>query len=241
MNTLLKVENATKHYGGLFANDDISFSVYEGEIFGIIGPNGAGKTTLFNSISGAHPITSGRIIFNGSDVTGMKAHRICKLGLGRTFQIPQSLDTLTVLENVMVGGLCRYHDIHQARSKAEEIVSFCELDNDKNSLVGSLNVIRKKRVEIARALATQPRLLLLDETMAGLNNTERKQAVELIFKINKTGCTIITIEHNMDVVMSVSNRVLVIHLGKFLKVGAPEEITKDEDVIKAYLGGAANA
>jgi len=177
---ILEVKNATKRFGGLMANQDISFNVKYGEIVGVVGPNGAGKTTLFNSISGEHTLTSGEIIFDGQDVTKMKAHQICKLGVGRTFQIPKSLDAMTVLENILVGALCRTDDMIEARAKAREVAELCGLTDFIDDLVGSMNVIQKKRVEIARALATEPKLILLDETMAGLTNAERKEAVELI-------------------------------------------------------------
>lgn len=236
MSQLLEVKNATKKFGGLMANEDISFGVEEGSIIGVVGPNGAGKTTLFNSISGAHNLTSGSIIFDGIDITQKKASEICKLGLGRTFQIPQSLEDMTVYENVLVGSLCRYSDIFEARDNAEETIEICGLKKYQNYLVGNMNVIQKKRIEIARAFATNPKILLLDETMAGLTISERKDAVELIRTINKMGTTILTIEHMMDVVMSVSDRVVVINSGKLLIEGTPDEVTSNDEVIKAYLG-----
>ncbi len=241
MSYILEVQNATKKFGGLTANENISFNVNHGEIVGIVGPNGAGKTTLFNSISGEHTLTSGKIIFDGQDVTAMKAHKICKLGVGRTFQIPHSLNAMTVLENVLVGALCRTDDVVEAREKAAEVVKLCDLDKHIDMRVGNMNVIQKKRVEIARALATQPKLLLLDETMAGLTNAERKDAVELIRKINAQGIAILTIEHVMDVVMTVSSRVVVINSGRLLVEGTPEEVTNNEEVIRAYLGGEKHA
>jgi branched-chain amino acid transport system ATP-binding protein len=203
-----------------------------------VGPNGAGKTTLFNSISGAHKLTSGSILFDGIDITSNKANQICKLGIGRTFQIPQSLNDMTVYENVLVGSLCRYSDVFSAKKVTEETLEICSINKYKDSLVKNLNVIQKKRIEIARALATKPKLLLLDETMAGLTNKERQGAVELIRTINKMGITILTIEHVMDVVMTVSDKVVVINSGKLLAEGSPKEITNNEEVIKAYLGGS---
>ena len=241
MSYILEVQNATKRFGGLTANEDISFHVNYGEIVGIVGPKGAGKTTLFNSISGEHTLTSGKIIFDGKDVTGLKAHKICKLGVGRTFQIPHSLNAMSVLENVLVGALCRTDDVVEAREKAAEVIKLCDLDKYGDMRVGNMNVIQKKRVEIARALATEPKLLLLDETMAGLTNAERKDAVELIRKINAQGIAILTIEHVMDVVMTVSSRVVVINSGKLLVEGTPEEVTNNEEVIRAYLGGEKHA
>jgi branched-chain amino acid transport system ATP-binding protein len=238
MSLILEVKNATKQFAGLMANEDISFNVETGTIVGVVGPNGAGKTTLFNSISGAHKLTYGSIIFDGIDITAKRANQICKLGVGRTFQIPQSLNDMTVYENVLVGSLCRYSDIFTARKATEEILEICGITNNKDSLVKNMNVIQKKRIEIARALATKPKLLLLDEAMAGLTNKERQDAVELIRIINKMGITILTIEHVMDVVMNVSDKVVVINSGKLLVEGTPEEITNNEEVISAYLGEA---
>lgn len=239
MGNILEIKEATKVFGGLVANEDITFEVGEGEIVGVVGPNGAGKTTLFNSISGAHTLTKGSITFDGKDITKMKAHDICKLGIGRTFQIPQSLNDMFVWENVLVGALCRTNNTGKAMEIVNETLEFCGLDDKRDMLAGKLNVAQKKRLEIARALATQPKLILLDETMAGLTATERKDAVELIKKINAKGIAILTIEHNMDVVMSVSNRVVVLVSGKFLMCGKPEEVTSNPEVISAYLGGGA--
>lgn len=238
---ILEVKHATKQFEGLIANDDISFDAYYGEIVGVVGPNGAGKTTLFNSLSGAHRLTSGRIIFDGTDITRLPAYKICRLGVGRTFQIPQSLNNMTVYENVLVGGLCHHNDMREARKIADDVTELCGLSKYRADMVGKMNVIQKKRVEIARALATGPKLLLLDETMAGLTNTERKEAVDLIRTINRRGVTIITIEHVMDVLMAVSDRVVVINSGRLLMQGTPQEVTSNEAVIEAYLGGGHHA
>ncbi len=238
MSLILEVKNATKQFAGLMANEDISFNVEAGTIVGVVGPNGAGKTTLFNSISGAHKLTSGSILFDGIDITSNKANQICKLGIGRTFQIPQSLNDMTVYENVLVGSLCRYSDVFSAKKVTEETLEICSINKYKDSFKCLSYLIQKKRIEIARALATKPKLLLLDETMAGLTNKERQGAVELIRTINKMGITILTIEHVMDVVMTVSDKVVVINSGKLLAEGSPKEITNNEEVIKAYLGGS---
>lgn len=237
MANILEIKEATKVFGGLVANENITFEVAEGEIVGVVGPNGAGKTTLFNSISGAHTLTKGSITFDGKDITKLKAHDVCKLGIGRTFQIPQSLNDMFVWENVLVGALCRTDNTAKAMQIVDETLEFCGLDDKRDMVAGKLNVAQKKRLEIARALATQPKLLLLDETMAGLTATERKEAIELIKKINAKGIAILTIEHNMDVVMSVSNRVVVLVSGKFLMCGKPDEVTSNPEVISAYLGG----
>ncbi|MCF8020034.1 MAG: ABC transporter ATP-binding protein [Vallitaleaceae bacterium] len=237
MSIILKVSNATKQYGGLMANQDISLEVEEGTIYGVVGPNGAGKTTLFNSIACTHQLTSGNIEYNGINISKSKPYQVCKMGLGRTYQIPQTLTDMTVLENIMVGALLHRSRVSDALEYAKEISEFCGLSKFNDVFAGSLNVVQKKRLEISRALAGDPKLLLLDETMAGLNGAERQQAIELIRKINAKGVTILMIEHVMQVVMSVSNRVMVIVSGKKLMEGTPEEVTTNEDVINAYLGG----
>jgi len=241
MKYLMEIINATKRFGGLQANEDISFNVSKGEIVGIVGPNGAGKTTLFNSISGVNCVTSGKIIFDGIDITKKKSHEISKLGIGRTFQIPQSVNALSVYENVLVGSLCHNSDLNKAIHITEQVLEECELFRLKDDLAAKLTVTQKKRLEIARALATSPILLLLDETMAGLTATERKESIKLIKQINSSGITIMTIEHNMDVVMSVSDRVVVLESGKVLAIGTPNEVTNNPKVIKAYLGVGKHA
>ena len=241
MSTILKVIDATKRYGGLAANQDISFDVEEGTIVGVVGPNGAGKTTLFNSISRTHSLTSGKIIFNGKDVSKISPHSVCAMGMGRTYQIPQAMYDMTVLENIMVGAFCHRSRVNDAREHALEISAFCGLDTFNNQLAKSLNVMQKKRLEIARALAGDPKLLLLDETMAGLNGMEINNAIDLIRRINQKGITIVMIEHVMKVVMSVSDKVVVIVSGKKLMEGTPEEVTSHPEVIRAYLGGGHNA
>jgi len=239
MGKILEIRKATKRFGGLTANENITFDVEPGEIVGVVGPNGAGKTTLFNSISGAHPLTEGSVIFEGKDITRTKPFDICKLGIGRTFQIPQSLDDMMVYENVLVGSLCQRSNMEEALAHVDQVLELCGMLEMKYEYAGKLNVPQKKRLEIARAMATDPKLLLLDETMAGLTATERKEAVNLIKKINARGVAILTIEHNMDVVMSVSHRVVVLVSGKLLVEGTPDEITSNPEVISAYLGGGS--
>lgn len=241
MSALLEVKNATKYFAGLKANQDISFDVEAGSIVGVVGPNGAGKTTLFNSISCAHALTSGQIIFDGQDITRCKPFQACKLGMGRTFQIPQALEDMTVLENIIVGALCHNSRVAEAEKYALEISEFCELNVFNSMPARNLNVMQKKRLEIARALAGNPKLLLLDETMAGLNGIERANANKLIRKINQKGITILMIEHVMEVVMNVSEKVVVIVSGKKLMEGTPLEVTSHPEVIDAYLGGGHNA
>ncbi len=214
MEPILQVENATKQFGGLMANQDITFDVEPGTIVGVVGPNGAGKTTLFNSISCAHSLTAGRIVFNSVDVTKAKPFEVCKMGMGRTYQIPQTMAGMTVLENILVGALCHKTLVSEGLEHAEEISAFCGLSDFNKLQADTLNVMQRKRLEIARALAGDPSLLLLDETMAGLNGIERQDAISLIRKINEKGITILMIEHVMEVVMSVSVKVVVIVSGK---------------------------
>ncbi|HIZ44965.1 MAG TPA: ABC transporter ATP-binding protein [Firmicutes bacterium] len=238
---LLEIKNATKAFGGLKANEDVSFDVEAGTIVGVVGPNGAGKTTLFNSISRTHDLTSGQIIFDGKDITKYKAYQACALGMGRTYQIPQALENMTVLENITIGALLKHSKVYEATEYAKEISAFCGLSELNEKMASGLNVMQKKRLEIARALAGDPKLLLLDETMAGLNGVERDEAIELIRRINKKGITILMIEHVMKVVMSVSSKVVVIVSGKKLMEGTPDEVTSNPEVINAYLGGGHNA
>lgn len=237
MKYILEVNDATKKFGGLMANEAITFNVEPGEVVGVVGPNGAGKTTLFNSVSCVHQLTRGSIIFDGQDISKMRSNQVCKLGVGRTFQIPQTIITLSVEENVLIGALCHTSNMKIAREKAAATIDFCGLGHLAKKPAAILNVAQKKRLEIARAYATDPKLLLLDETMAGLTATERAESVELIRAINATGVSILTIEHNMDVVMNVSNRVVVLNYGKVLAIGTPDEVTSNEEVIEAYLGG----
>ena len=235
-NKILEVKNATKQFGGLKANENVSFDVEAGEIVGLVGPNGAGKTTLFNSISGVYELTSGSVSFDGQDITKRKAYQIAKMGIGRTFQIPQTLVDLKVYENVLVGALCKRDNMDEALKRVDEVLEFCGITHMRDMVAGSLNVPQRKRLEIARALATDPKLILLDETMSGLTATERKEAIDLIWKINNSGIAVVLIEHNMDVVMSVSNRVVVLVSGKLLMVGSPAEVISNPEVIEAYLG-----
>lgn len=234
--TILEAVKVTKRFGGLVANSDVSFSVEAGEIYGIVGPNGAGKTTMFNMISGTFHPTSGQIFLRGEDITKMPAYEICRRHVGRTFQIPLALDAMTVLENVTVGAMVHTPKTTQAKEFAAEILKYVGMAGEENLLAGSLSVIRKKRLEIARALSTKPELLLLDESMAGLHGQERENAIELIRKINGDGITILMIEHVMPVVMGVCDRVLVLQNGMRIAEGTPDEITKDPTVIAAYLG-----
>lgn len=241
MTEILKCEKVTKKFGGLVANSDISFAIEKGTIVGIVGPNGAGKTTLFDTISRASEVTSGQIFFDGQNITKMKAFQASRLGIGRTFQIPKTMTGLTVLDNILVGALAKFKNVEESRKVAIEVSEFCGLASFNETQADTLNVMQKKRLEIARALAGRPQLLLLDETMAGLNGEDRTKAIQLIRDINGTGVSILMIEHVMEVIMSVSDKVVVIASGKKIMEGSPEEVTSHPDVIKAYLGGGFNA
>lgn len=231
-----KVENLVKYFGGLAAVNNVTFEVKQGEIFGLIGPNGSGKTTLFNLICGFHRPTSGRVIFEGREIHRLPTHRICRLGIGRTFQIVRPLGRMTVLENVMAAAFCRVNTMHMARDLAEETIAFCGLSGVRDQLAKSLPIAGRKRLEIARALATRPRLLLLDETAAGLNPTELLEAIALIRKIRAGGVTVIIIEHIMHVIMTISDRIHAINFGQTIAEGTPREVAASPAVIEAYLG-----
>jgi branched-chain amino acid transport system ATP-binding protein len=234
--SLLEVEGAVKRFGGLVAVNGVSFRLEQGEILGLIGPNGSGKTTLFNLITGVHPPSAGRIRFQGRRIDGLKPHRICKLGIARTFQVVKPLRRLTVLENVMVSAFNRTWRPAEAREQALEVLEFCGLGHRRDLPARSLPIGERKRLEITRALATRPLLLLLDEAAAGLNPTERERAIELILKIRERGVSIIIVEHIMRVIMSISDRILAIDHGTPIAQGPPEQVANDPAVIEAYLG-----
>ncbi len=238
MNVLLRTENVVKRFGGLVAVNQVSFELYEGEILGLIGPNGAGKTTLFNCINGIYRPEEGRIFFRDTDITGWRPWRLAHMGMARTFQIVRPLAELTVRENVMVGAAFgeKQMPLRQAAKIAEEVMEFLGLAPRADQLAGSLNVAQKKRLELARALAAQPRLLLLDEVLAGLNPTEVDEMVETIRRIRERGITILMIEHVMRAIMNLSDRILVLNFGTLIAEGTPEEIAQNEEVIRAYLG-----
>lgn len=236
--SFFEVREVVKNFGGLTAVDHLSFSVNEGEIFGLIGPNGAGKTTIFNLINGFYPLTSGEIYFKGQRIDKLPTHRICELGIGRTFQVVKPLKRMTVLENVMAGAFLRTNSTGRAREKAREVLDFCGLSHRKDVEARSLTIADRKRLEIARALATEPTLLLLDETAAGLNPKETEEAISLIQKIRDAGITIIIVEHVMKVIMGISDRVLAINFGREITTGTPREVAGHPEVIKAYLGEA---
>ncbi len=243
---ILRVENLTKTFGGVFANKDINMSVQEGEIVGLIGPNGAGKTTLFNMITGARPQgssrlpDSGTIYFKHQKITGMRPSKICALGLVRTFQLTRTWKEMTVLENVMTGAFNRINSTPLAIDKAEELLEFTGMAEKADQIGGSLTIADKKRLEIIRALATSPELMLLDEPMAGLTSKEINEALELIHKLHDTGITILLVEHVMDAVMNIADRIVVLDTGQVIADDKPKNIAKDKRVIEAYLGEEYN-
>lgn len=233
----LEVHNLTKNFGGLMANDNISFTLEQDELVGLIGPNGAGKTTLFNCISGLHPVTSGRIVFAGEDITRLKAHEVAQRGLARTFQVYVAAGDLTVIENVMVGCFMRTHLRSRAKARAIEILKDLGIDDTADYLVTELPVAAQKRVTMATAIASDPKLLLLDEVAAGLNPNEIDEIMASIKHVHDDmGITVMLIEHVMELVMKISHRVIVLDYGEKIAEGDPEAISTDPRVIKAYLG-----
>jgi branched-chain amino acid transport system ATP-binding protein len=233
---LLEVKNLTKAFGGLLAVNDVSFKVEKGEIVGLIGPNGSGKTTIFNCINQFFPVTSGDILFKGQSIIGLKTHQVCHLGIGRTFQVAKPLARMTVLENVTASTFSRVNTVKQAKDEALSVLEFCNLADQSNKLAKSLSIAGRKRLEIARALATKPELLLLDETAAGLNPAELDETIDLIKKIRKNRISILIVEHIMKVIMTISDRICAINFGQTIAEGTPLEVANNPAVIEAYLG-----
>jgi branched-chain amino acid transport system ATP-binding protein len=236
MTVLLETRSVTQRFSGLVANSDVSISIRAGEIVGLIGPNGAGKSTLFNLIAGAFRPTEGKIIFDGEDVTALPAAERCQRGIGRTFQVVKSFETMTVIDNVIVGALIRTTVMREARRKANEVLEFCGLAGRANVLARELIPSEKRRLEVARALATEPKLLLLDECLTGLTPIEAQSGVELVRRVRTTGVTVLMVEHVMEIVMPLVDRAIVLDLGKVLVEGKPADIVRDPRVISAYLG-----
>jgi branched-chain amino acid transport system ATP-binding protein len=234
---MLKVEGLSKRFRGLRAVQNASFAVPEGGIVGLIGPNGAGKTTLFNVVAGVYRPDAGTVKFGGRDICGLRPDQVCAAGIGRTFQIVKPFAGMTVLDNVVVGALLRGKDVSAAKKRAAEIMEKLGLGPKRDQLASSLTLPDRKRLEVARALATRPSLLLLDEVMAGLRPTECDQMVAVFREINRTeGLTLLLIEHVMRAVMALAQRIVVLHHGEVIARGAPEDVVRDAAVLECYLG-----
>ncbi len=236
---LLQVERLIKSFGGLMALCEVNFEIYEGEIFGVIGPNGSGKTTLFNVITGFLKANSGRVTFVGKDITTLPPHQICRQGIARIFQLVKPFLQLTTLQNVMVGrayGKDPAANIRKAREEVVEILNFVGLGNKIEILASQLTMAERKRLELGRALAARPQLLLLDELMAGLNLAETETAMDLVKKIRDSGITVIMVEHIMKAVLGICDRIIVLNAGEKIAEGSPKDVVKNQLVIEAYLG-----
>jgi branched-chain amino acid transport system ATP-binding protein len=232
----LEVEKLKKTFGGLVAVQNFDMTIEKGEIIGLIGPNGAGKTTVFNLVAGFYQPDSGHVRFEGKDLVGMKPYQVCALGVARTFQVTKPFVNNTVLENVMVGAFSRTAHAPEARKKALEVLEFLGFQDHKDVLGHELTTADHKRLELARALATQPRLLLLDETMAGLNPTEKLNLLGLLRCVRDQGITLLVVEHDMKAVMSLCERIIMLHRGEKLVEGAPQQVANNPQAIAAYLG-----
>jgi branched-chain amino acid transport system ATP-binding protein len=234
--TILDIRHVSKFFGGLAANSDVSFAMETGMIMGLIGPNGAGKTTLFNCITGYYPPSKGEVLFKGVKTNGMQPDQVCRLGMVRTWQKVRPLAKLTVLDNVVVGALARTASLKVAREVAHEQLGIVRMEGKAGMLAGGLPIGERKKLEVARVLATQPELLLLDEVMGGLNPAESEEIIQLILELKKRGLTQMVIEHDMKAIMRISDRIVVLNSGEKLAEGAPREIADNPEVISAYLG-----
>jgi branched-chain amino acid transport system ATP-binding protein len=240
MTALLEIAGVSKRFRGLLAVDDVTFSVAKGSIFAVIGPNGAGKTTLFNLIAGVFPPDAGTIMFDGRRIDGLAPDRVCRRGLARTFQLVRPFAALTVEDNVIVGAMLQRRDVAQARERAHAVLRTLDLFDKRRQIASALTLPDRKRLEMARALATEPKFLLLDEVMAGLRPAETDRMVAILREINReSGLTILLIEHVMRAVMALATRVLVLHHGAAIAQGAPEAVVREPAVVQSYLGSEA--
>lgn len=234
--TLLELNDLTIKFGGLTAVNKLNAGLHAGEAVGLIGPNGAGKTTAFNLIVGVYKPTEGKVIFDGEDITGLEPYEVCRKGIGRTFQVVKPFGKMTVLQNIMVGAFVNTSKQREAKRVATEIMEKVGLQNKRDNLAQNLTIPERKRLEVAKALATRPKLLLLDEVLAGLNPTEIEDAIVLIKSINQEGITVLMIEHVLQATMAICGRIIVLDYGKKIAEGTPAEVTSNREVIKAYLG-----
>jgi len=238
MTPLLELKSVSRFFGGLAALTDVSCEVRKDEILGLIGPNGAGKTTLFNVVNGFYMPSKGEVFFKGERISGLKPHQACARGLARTFQVVKPLQRMSVLDNVIASAFLRAENRAQAETIAADVLHFTGLYDDREVISKGLPLGKRKRLEIARALATKPDMILLDESFAGLNPTEQNESINIIRKIKESGITIMIIEHNMKVIMAISDRIMVLNYGQKIAEGSPEEIRNNPTVIEAYLGEA---
>lgn len=238
MTPLLELKGVSRFFGGLAALADVSCEVRKDEILGLIGPNGAGKTTLFNVINGFYVPSRGEVFFKGERISGLRPHKVCARGVARTFQVVKPLQRMSVLDNVIASAFLRSKNKPEAEHIAGDVLNLTGLYDDRDVISKGLPLGKRKRLEIARALATKPELILLDESFAGLNPTEQNESIDIIRKIKEIGITIMIIEHNMKVIMSLSDRIMVLNYGQKIAEGSPEEIRKNPLVIEAYLGEA---
>jgi branched-chain amino acid transport system ATP-binding protein len=241
MSCILELKHVSKFFGGLAANSDVSFEVQREMILGLIGPNGAGKTTLFNCMTGYYPPSKGEVNFKGMRINGLQPNAVCRLGMVRTWQKVRPLAKMSVLDNVMVGALARTNSLRVARQVAFEQLKIVRMEAKADFLAGGLPIGERKKLEVARVLATKPELLLLDEVMGGLNPTESEEIIQLILELKKLGLTQIVIEHDMKAIMRLSDRIVVLNSGEKLAEGSPQEVANHPDVVAAYLGEAADA